>query len=805
MAVPRVTLDVQALQSVAHAERGIGRYVASHANALIRAGAPIAACTLNPLLAKPARLPDALADPGLVSWATARVFEEIANAGPFVHHVMSPFEDVRPADGLVVPPAFRAAHAIAVTLYDVIPYVMADEYQRSWWNRQFLRRRAALVQSADMVCAISEASAREAIDTLGLDDDRVAVIGAAADAHFRPAEPGDDDPAAVLRRAFPALRRPFVCTVTGDDPRKDPLGLIDAYAALPAELRRDHQLVMTCTLMPVTERHWRTHAANRGLGADDVVLTGYVDENTLRALYQRARLFVTNSRREGFGLPVLEAAYCGCAAITADNSSLPEVLDEPESRFPTGDTGALTHLMERALTDDALRATLLTASERARGRHTWDAVAERTIAAYARIDAAPRKMRRSGAGTRVAIVGPFAPASSGVADYNERVAAALAPRCHLDSFAEVDPPYTRRTTAGRRFAVAAFDRTFSAASYDAVVYSLGNSRFHRATFEHARRYSGIVWLHDACLAGLYLTRAGLYLPGVATEAIDFDAAEAQMRDAVARCTGNDSAWLGADWWRPESYVDADVLMLEEVLRAARTVIVSSEEARRLVMERAPKHLPVHVLPLAVPDHPTVSTQLAPDDGPPWIVSLGVVSTVKRIDDLIHAFATLHQRAPARLAVVGNVDLEYANELRALARDLGVDHDVVVTGLVGSEEYQAWVERASVVVQLRTRSVGEGSATVTDALAAGKTVVTNVGSSRELPDNVVARVAADIDVGTLAQLLHDLVTDTERRVAFEHAARAYAQTHSFSDVARALLDIVAATTEPAFPAPLAVTA
>jgi glycosyltransferase involved in cell wall biosynthesis len=402
------------------------------------------------------------------------------------------------------------------------------------------------------------------------------------------------------------------------------------------------------------------------------------------------------------------------------------------------------------------------------------------------------------------MVGPFPPASSGVADYNERVATALAPDVALDCFAEVDPPYERGNTAGRRFAISAFDRTFSAAGYDSVIYTLGNSRYHRTTLEHAIAYPGIVWLHDACLAGLYLTRAGLYLPGVATEEIDFDLARARMREALVSCDGTDGAWLGEDWWRPEAYVDTGVLMLGEVLRAARSVIVSSERARQIVEANGPPSLPVHVVPLAVPDPVPVLTD--PDDGPPWIVTLGVVSTVKRVDALIDAFAQTRSRVPARLAVVGNVDLAYANELRARAKDLGIDDDdFVVTGLVPADEYARWVHRATVMVQLRTRSVGEGSATVTDALGASRAVITNTGAASELPDGVVDRVAVDVGVAELASRIERVLVDGAYRAALQRGAAEFATTHSFRDVARRVMEIAEQTAEPTYPTPLVATA
>src|SRR5690606_23793757 len=150
---------------------------------------------------------------------------------------------------------------------------------------------------------------------LGVAPERVAAIGGAASDFFRPEQPGDDA-AGLLVRALPALRRPFVLSVSGDDPRKDPETLIESFAALPADVRRAHQLVIACTLTPEAAAKWRGLAHGHGLHDDDVVLTGYVTDEVLRALYQRASVFVFTSRYEGFGLPVLEAARCGAPAIT---------------------------------------------------------------------------------------------------------------------------------------------------------------------------------------------------------------------------------------------------------------------------------------------------------------------------------------------------------------------------------------------------------------------------------------------------------------------------------------------------------
>lgn len=57
-----------------------------------------------------------------------------------------------------------------------------------------------------------------------------------------------------------------------------------------------------------------------------VIKAGYIDDKDLAALYSGAEWFVYTSQYEGFGLPPLEAMQCGCPVITANNSSLPEVV-----------------------------------------------------------------------------------------------------------------------------------------------------------------------------------------------------------------------------------------------------------------------------------------------------------------------------------------------------------------------------------------------------------------------------------------------------------------------------------------------
>ena len=61
---------------------------------------------------------------------------------------------------------------------------------------------------------------------------------------------------------------------------------------------------------------------------EQIVQTGYIDDDDLPVLYSNAEWFVYTSQYEGFGLPPLEAMRCGCPVITSNNSSLPEVVGD---------------------------------------------------------------------------------------------------------------------------------------------------------------------------------------------------------------------------------------------------------------------------------------------------------------------------------------------------------------------------------------------------------------------------------------------------------------------------------------------
>jgi glycosyltransferase involved in cell wall biosynthesis len=68
-----------------------------------------------------------------------------------------------------------------------------------------------------------------------------------------------------------------------------------------------------------------------------VILTGYISQIELSALYRGSAVFLFPSLAEGFGLPPLEAMACGTPVVASSCSSIPEILGEAAIMVDPGD------------------------------------------------------------------------------------------------------------------------------------------------------------------------------------------------------------------------------------------------------------------------------------------------------------------------------------------------------------------------------------------------------------------------------------------------------------------------------------
>lgn len=777
-----VLFDIQGIQSPAHGERGIARYVLELALALERwHPGRISRYVLNPDLAVPAALEPLVAD-GRLTFS-----DRLDSSNGRLYHIGSAFEYIH-LDRIWPQAAHDRRLRLVVTLYDLIPKLFPDVYLSEPATRSWYTTRLQLLGRADRLLAISEATAADAVRELGLPADRVVVVGAGVSESFRRPESREGAFAAV-RSALPWVEPGYVFYVGGIEPRKNIDRLLEAYARLPDELRARHQLVIVCRVLPAERARLDRQLRKLGV-ADRVHFPGYLPDELLLALYQAAELFVFPSLYEGSGLPIAEAQACGAPVIASRSSSLLELVRDDEALFDPGDAASIAATLERVLRDDGLRARL--GARALDERHTWRGVADRTVAAYDEVLARPTRPRRRR--PRIAFVTPLPPQRSGVADYSYRLLARLTDTCTVDAYVDVGPDEVR-VPEGVYVLPLWWLQSLERARgrYDAVVYCLGNSEFHAHALALMRQRPGIVLAHDVRLSGLYTW----------TAANRPDLEPRGFHGVLSSMYGHRlPPGVGAAGWL--SYEDANrygVYMAQEAIALSQRFLVHSEYAAHIARLDA---LPgdeekVEVLGFACPD-PEEFPREEPEPAEPIVATFGHVAPVKQTEKVIHAFASIAGEHPtARLAVVGPEGAAGALEAsRRLVADLGLGDRAVVTGGVDDADLRAWMGRTALAVQLRQTSNGESAGSVADCFAAGTpTVVPAFGSWRELPDECVVKVEREIDAESLAHVLDGLLRDRSRRAMLGRAGRAYAQEHSFAQVASDLLAVLARTA-PAWP-------
>ena len=760
-----LVLDIQGTQSVDHRDRGVAGYIRETALA-IEAQRPNAVefYALNPDLLLPGGV-----EP-LIASGKLRFSDTIDWAEVDTLHVMSPYELGVDAARLL-PPGFGGR--LVVTLFDLVSEVLADPYLDDAGLRRRYRARHELVRHADRVLAISGAAKRDAVELLGVPADRITVVPLAPAARFRPTT---ND-----------VRGPYVLYTGGTDHRKNVERLLEAWGALPDRVRSSYDLVIACNVKPLERNHFEVMADRLGF-RDHLRITGWVTDDDMVRLAQRASLAVYPPLYEGYGLPVAEALACATPAIASNTSSLPELLPA-EALFDPYDVADMSRAIERALTDRPHRDALLRFARESEVR-TYDDVARETLAAY---DGLPRPVaprRRDGdRPRRIAFVSPLPPVPSGVSDYSGRLIAALAdvagPDLAIDVYVDGAPHERDLVLAAENPAaasvrpLAALDRVEAfEGPYDDVVVALGNSERHTGALDLVlRRRDVTVLAHDVRLTTLYR-----FAPWQHPGALDGTFADALHRlyPGLPDSLGRDGSITATDAER------WGVWMARDLIRCAKRFVVMSQFAANVAaLDADPGDRDkIAAVPFGIAS--PGSGHAAGSRENDLIASFGVVNELKQIDVLVDAVDALrgHRHPNARLVFVGPASVD--DEARLVAR--GVE----VTGQLSDRDYAAWLARATVAVQLRAATNGETSAATGDCLAAGvPTIVTGIGAARELPADAVVSVPSAVTADELADAIASLLDDATRRDELARAGRAFAATRTFEAAASAIYELLSA--------------
>jgi glycosyltransferase involved in cell wall biosynthesis len=377
-----VWLDGRGAQSIAHSGRGIPRHVSELIPALIETAAEeIGAIALDPDLPVP---------PALERFAGSGLLVEHGGAptdrpAPEIFHLLSPFEADLPYERIWPQWMRESGCRLVATLHDLVPVVMREQYLAEWGYRAVAwTARLGLMRIADQVLTISLQTALDSSRYLGVPEERLTVIGSGVSDHFSSLAATRDQADALIRTELPKVRPGFLLYVGGTDYRKNLEGTIRAYSRLPAELRREHQLVIVCKIALLRRHDLKALARSLGIERGQLVLAGYVSDRQLAALYRSCALFIFTSLYEGAGLPILEAMSCGAPVAVSGESAMPELLGDEQATFDPRDPGDVAHVITEVVSTPSRLDALREQSRMQAQAHTWTRVAERCIEGYRR-------------------------------------------------------------------------------------------------------------------------------------------------------------------------------------------------------------------------------------------------------------------------------------------------------------------------------------------------------------------------------------------------------------------------------------
>ena len=139
---------------------------------------------------------------------------------------------------------------------------------------------------------------------------------------------------------------PFFCSILSDEPRKNIAAIVEASKSF----------VGKANFVLMGQINGNLYMQERPENFPNLHFTGYVSDVQKFDLLRSCKAFIFPSLREGFGIPIVEAALFGAPIICTDAAVFREITFNKAAYFDPRDPQSLVNLVQQALTDKRLAA-----------------------------------------------------------------------------------------------------------------------------------------------------------------------------------------------------------------------------------------------------------------------------------------------------------------------------------------------------------------------------------------------------------------------------------------------------------------
>jgi glycosyltransferase involved in cell wall biosynthesis len=235
-----------------------------------------------------------------------------------------------------------------------------------------------VVKKSDKIVTVSHFEKNRIGEFFGMKDDkRLTAIYNGVSTHFKPITDESE-----LKRVKEKYHLPdqFFFFLGNTDPKKNTIGTLKAFSEFLKQSKADYKLVMLDYDTNELEK-LLIEIGDKDL-IKNIVLTGYVINTDLPAIYSLCTIFLYPSLRESFGIPMLEAMGCGVPVITSNTSSMPEVAGDAAHIINPHRPEEITQAIIKILADATYYEALCKKGIERNKLFSWKNMAEQVLVLY---------------------------------------------------------------------------------------------------------------------------------------------------------------------------------------------------------------------------------------------------------------------------------------------------------------------------------------------------------------------------------------------------------------------------------------
>lgn len=681
---------------------------------------------------------------------------------------------------------FTQNHTV-VTLYDLIPLIYASHYLQSQEVKSWYYSRLKLLYEADLLLSISQSTKEDAIDLLGIPENKIINISGAIDSNkfYKIENPQQHNYAPLLKKFN--ITQKFILYTGGIDFRKNIDSSIAAFAKIDKAILDQYQYVIVCKITSEQKNHLLNIASQNGLQSNKIIFTDFVLDDELNILYNLAELFIFPSIYEGFGLPVLEAMNCGTAVIGSNTSSMPEIIGREDLLFDPLDVDAISQKITYILQNKQFLNDAKTYSLGRAKLFSWDISALKTIQGYKSLLTDQKNIIKQ----KIALFTPLPPKKSGISDYSLELIPFLSKYFDIDIYIDdyiVDSDFLKYNYNIINYRL--FDQNKDL--YDNIVYQFGNSSYHAYMYDIALKYSGVVVLHD------------FYLSGLVNHIAHTSNIPQFFFDALEYSHGDIGTSYKKDIFSGKKTVtDAikDLPLNKHIIDAAKAIIVHSDYSKELFSQFCDKSyniIKINQL-IKIPSQKAINTKqtkkskLGFSIDETIISAFGHISESKQYHFILESMiqGNLFEKHNIKLIFVGEfVCPNYKQKILDFIDKNKLNKKVIITGFVDDDIYKNYLLASDIGINLRSDSRGETSRALLMNMAyALPTIVNDYATFSELPDNTLIKVNT-ADIQNLNSVIESLINQTDYKNEISSNAYDYiVNNHNITDIVKEYYNVL----------------